>query len=43
VGEPAKLNAPALSSISETLEPDFFTLKWRLSLPDLKAIKKIGF
>jgi hypothetical protein len=41
--EPADLNDPELSSISVTLEPDFFTVEWRLSLPDLKAIRKIGF
>jgi hypothetical protein len=41
--EPAELNDPELSTISVTLEPDFFTVEWRLSLPDLKAIRKIGF
>jgi hypothetical protein len=41
--EPEKLNDPVLSSVSVSLEPDFFTIEWRLSLPDLKAIKKIGF
>lgn len=38
-----KPNDPELSSVSLALEPDFFTIEWRLSLPDLKAIKKIGF
>jgi hypothetical protein len=41
--DPAEQNNPALSSISVALEPDFFTIEWRLSLPDLKAVKKIGF
>ena len=41
--EPETKNDPELSSISVTLEPDFFTVEWRLSLPDLKAIRKIGF
>lgn len=41
--EPGGQNDRELSSISVTLEPDFFTVEWRLSLPDLKAIRKIGF
>jgi hypothetical protein len=41
--EPDDKNDPELSSISVTLEPDFFTVEWRLSLPDLKVIRKIGF
>lgn len=38
--ELSKQTDPDLSSVSVTIEPDFFTAEWRLSLPDLKAAKK---
>ncbi len=34
---------PNLSSLSVTVEPDFIAVEWRLSLPDLKAIKQQNF
>lgn len=34
---------PELSSLSVTVEPDFVSVEWRMSLPDLKAIKKRNF
>ena len=41
--ERESLNDPELSSASVTIEPDFFAVEWRVSLPDTKAVKKIGF
>jgi hypothetical protein len=38
-----ELQDPALSSAAVTLEPDFFSVEWRLSLPDLKAILNQAF
>lgn len=34
---------PALSSASLTLEPEFVSVEWRISLPDMIAIRKKGF
>ena len=41
--EREELDDPELSSASVTIEPDFLAVEWRVSLPDLKAIRKIGF
>ena len=41
--ERESLNDHELSSASVTIEPDFFAVEWRVSLPDTKAVKKIGF
>jgi hypothetical protein len=30
-----------LSSASVTIDPDFLAVEWRVSLPDLKAIRKL--
>lgn len=39
----AESDDPDLSSLSVTVEPNFVAVEWRLSLPDLKAIKKQNF
>lgn len=39
----AESDDPDLSSLSVTVEPDFIAVEWRLSLPDLKAIRKQNF
>jgi hypothetical protein len=32
---------PELTSASVTIDPDFLAVEWRMSLPDLKAVRKI--
>jgi hypothetical protein len=39
--EREKLIDPELSSASVTIDPDFLAVEWRVSLPDLKAIRKL--
>tara|TARA_R110002072_G_scaffold299632_1_gene475478 strand:- start:49319 stop:51292 length:1974 start_codon:yes stop_codon:yes gene_type:complete len=41
--ELSKQTDPDLSSVSVTIEPDFFSAEWRLSLPDLKTAGKGRF
>lgn len=41
--EPDALTDPELSSIGVTIEPDFLAVEWRVSLPDMKAMRKKAF